>query len=241
MAQSLVAHMPATFVDLLRSDVKLGGGQPVQLGGTEKDRVTDEAIAANRTWLLGIVSVCPTTVASHYLIADAFLVANEYMNGRVLIVPPAWTAMTQRAMAVQAGVNCKKMIQYIRSLWRRSAHASRGPSSIWVDEIKGLMRCAVRESMKRKTRQSAAYTAETPMIDSNILCVLDPPSPHKLLPVCLPDCLPVCLPDCPPREARTTPIKRRATFGLSPEAEAVIKRRAAVEEREYAGSRTSWP
>ena len=63
MAQSLVAHMPGTFVDLLRSDMVLEGdlqlGEPVQLGGTNKDQVTDEAIAGAHTWLLGIVSACP--------------------------------------------------------------------------------------------------------------------------------------------------------------------------------------
>ena len=61
MAQSLVAHMPGPFVDLLRSDMVLEGGQPmqlgepVQLGGTNKDQVTDEAIAGARMWLLSIV------------------------------------------------------------------------------------------------------------------------------------------------------------------------------------------
>ena len=77
MAQSLVAHMPGMFVDLLRSDMVLEGGQPVQLGGANKDQVTDEAIAGAHTWLLGIVSACPTKVPGRHLVGDAFLVASS--------------------------------------------------------------------------------------------------------------------------------------------------------------------
>ena len=90
MAQSLVAHMPPTYVDLLKSGTELGGGQPVQLGGADKDQVTNEAIERARTWLLGIMSACPRTIrwkTFHRLVADAFLVANTCMDGRVLIVP----------------------------------------------------------------------------------------------------------------------------------------------------------
>ena len=148
MAQSLVAHMPRMLVDLLRSDMVLECGQPVQLGGTDtqrwQDRITDEAIGKARTWLLGIVSACPTKVPAQYLVADAFLVANACMNGRVLRVPsdmvmsPNIMTLTS-AMAAQAGVNSTRMIQHIRHLWRRPLE---GPSNMHpvIDEIKALMR-----------------------------------------------------------------------------------------------------
>ena len=150
LAQSLVAHMPGTFVDLLRSDMVLECGQPVQLGGTDtqrwQDRITDEAIGKARTWLLGIVSACPTKVPAQYLVADAFLVANACMNGRVLRVPSnmlmspniiTWTS----AMAAQAGINSTRMIQHIRHLWRKPLE---GPSNMVIDKIKALMRPAPR-------------------------------------------------------------------------------------------------
>ena len=181
MAQSLVAHMPGTFVDLLimMSDNMVPSRQPVQLGGPDKDQVADEAIAGASMWLRAIVSACPTKVPGQHLIADAFLVANACMNGRLFRVPSnlyGWAApqspRMERAskkltstMAAQAGVNSKRMISHIWHLWRNHYGSSNidvqgpiGNAPSVINEINALMRPPLVAHRRIMTPVRIGYT-----------------------------------------------------------------------------------
>ncbi len=135
VALSVVRSMPRSALEILKSEAwkKSNGAPVVSLQDSVGWSVTCFDVVKNRSLLRELLRASPSTVPSGYWIADVLLPADQVLKGRFLA--PGGTGSDKFEQALREGQKGKKLIQYVRRLWRANA-CSRDTH---INELKSLL------------------------------------------------------------------------------------------------------
>lgn len=127
--------LPAMAIQLLTSP-EYAGGLLVTVGGDEDAEADSADLDRNFAILRAVTRACPTHVPSGFLVADAFLVANELFDQTLLKVPACDDhANNIRTLALAHGSLVRRLSQRLRLLFRGSPD---GAHSWKIMELKQL-------------------------------------------------------------------------------------------------------
>ena len=95
--------------------------------------MTQMALVTNYVWVKPIVKFCPDKVLSAFFLADAFFMLDEMMEGKLLQNAQGNLSLEgKHLMACRHGAWAKKLVQYLRVLFRNERGGARN------DKIKEL-------------------------------------------------------------------------------------------------------
>ena len=115
LAFELKAGLPLPVVQVLTS-ADWHGGKLTQLDELVKPSVED--IKLNFAWVAPFVKASPDKVPSGFMIADTFLMCDQFFMGKLL--QPKEAGDTKQTLAAAEASNCKRLIGALRGLWRSS-------------------------------------------------------------------------------------------------------------------------
>lgn len=158
LASSFEECFGASACDLLRSG-NYAGGPIVQLGADLELHVTRQHVRQHASVIIPVLKIYNDRIPSAFLMADALVELNKRLNGQMLKPYPTNNNKPE-ARALDEGLKIKRMLQYLRLLFRAST-TSRDPV---LDEMKQLM---VRKPKKvpelaGESPTSPTFTAQTP-------------------------------------------------------------------------------
>ncbi|CAK0835375.1 unnamed protein product, partial [Prorocentrum cordatum] len=114
-AAALVEQPPAGVIEKVKAGVEWKGQQLISL----KDEPDVKAVVQNAVWLTAFLQAYDARVAPVYCIADVLLWIDEHnCSGKLL---NATLHKSKEVIALQQAGEVKKLISYLRYLWRASA------------------------------------------------------------------------------------------------------------------------
>jgi hypothetical protein len=183
LASAFYENLPVAAQQLLFNGL-FKGSCLVNIGDAAETR---KDLKTNACWLKGILSVVSDRVPSGYLIADALILLDHTVGGKLLHPPPG---QSKPELAIIEACKMKRLLGHLRHLWRNAD----GSWDETVQELKDLVKPA-----PRCAESSSASASEPPSAKKSRVFRLGLAGlPGNLLddfPDILPDSLPDSLPD----------------------------------------------
>ncbi len=130
-----MASIPGSALDILKSEAwkNKNGGPILCLKDEVGWSLTRVDVKNNNAILRIILTACPSSVPTGYWIADVLLLADRMLKGRFLA--PAGTCSDKLSQALMEGGKAKKLIGYLRRMWRRHECSH----DVSINELKSLL------------------------------------------------------------------------------------------------------
>ena len=115
MAKFVIDELPEGVVNLLLTEQLKGGPLTVM----KDDRTTHTSLKANAIWILPFIKKTQDRVPSPFYIADVLAEMDRQLQGKLLRPAPG-KGDNKIALAMAEGMRIKRLIGYLRYLWRAS-------------------------------------------------------------------------------------------------------------------------
>jgi hypothetical protein len=122
LASVMFNTLPNEVHRLVSSDAFKGG--PIIMLDSVLQSPTRKHLRQNKFWIQAVARVFPATVPSGYFLADALLELNDMLDGNLLKVTDPDVRAGQLTLALQEAAKLKKLIGYLRYLYRATDQSS---------------------------------------------------------------------------------------------------------------------